>query len=181
MLQAEKQIDPARVVVYAQEGEVRAGAGQGGLGPLPGPLAWTTRAGTLGLLDGGVRPLPALQRLPRGLPALLLHALRRRQDAAALDRLLAAPGRELGLERDAGLPSGGALRRVRGCTAACPVGIPLGALTHHLNRAAVRHFGRPGGRGRPSLAPGRLPARGRGLVHSVARRWRCRNTGRWTI
>ena len=28
-----------------------------------------------------------------------------------------------------------------GCTEACPVGIPLGALGKHLNEAAERHFG----------------------------------------
>lgn len=40
-----------------------------------------------------------------------------------------------------------------GCTEACPVGIPLGALTAHLNRAAEGHFG-PRGKGDE---PGRSP------------------------
>ena len=69
--------------------------------------------GALGLLERAVQQVRALLRLPAGLPTLCVRALRRRQDAAAVDRAGRARAGQRLLEHHARPPSRRQVRRLR--------------------------------------------------------------------
>ena len=112
--------------------------------------------GALGLLAGGARALRALPRLPRGLPDVLLRALRRRQDAsrsgssARRTRAATSPGT---LTR--ALHLAGRCVDCGECERACPVGHPARRCsTARSRRSSRERFGhRPDRRSRPCPRP----------------------------
>ncbi len=86
-------------------------------------------AGPSGAEVQQVRPL---LRLPPGLPALRLRALRRRQDAAALDRGVLPPARQPLVEHHPSLHLAGRCVDCLQCERFCPVGIPLTLVNRKL-------------------------------------------------
>ena len=89
----------------------------------------------LRLLDQRALALHPVLRLPPGLPAVLLRALHRRKDRAAVDRDLAAPARQLRLAPHARPAPRRPLRRLRRVRARLPG-------RHHPWRSSTASFSR---------------------------------------
>ncbi len=165
-LQAEQQIDPARVRVYARDGAAPASADTPAweIHGVPGP------------------DVPAAERWAFWTAAfsrcLRCYACREGCPTCSCVRCVAdktrprwidsspTPGRQLGLERDARLPPGGPLRRVRRLQRRLPRGYPAGRAERAPQPRRVARL-RPAVRGRAALAASVRSPRRRGAVHPV--------------
>ena len=94
----------------------------------------------LGVLDGAVRQVHALLRLPPGLPAVRLRALRRRQEPAAVDRDRLAPARQPRLARDPRHAPRRPLRRLRRVRALLPGRHPARLLNRKLQQVVEERY-----------------------------------------
>ncbi len=143
MLQAENQIDPTHVVVYEQTGDLRADGDKEAWDLYPVPSMASPLQDRWDFWSGEFARCLRCNACRQGCP--LCTCTRCIADKSRPRWIDASPRPEgnwvWNITR--AFHHAGHCVECGGCTAACPAGIPLGALTHHLDRAAVRHFGQP--------------------------------------